>query len=144
MVCRGRIDSTVDSHTFVYRRGANGAEARLFRVARAAVSCDWKDGAWRVACNPHGHPLGSPITSRTRNTAHRSSAFGSNRHVEPVNRREREAGDSPVPAGMTAMRHRFSPRELLKGSTALAAATTVAEPARPAAPEPPPIPPAPT
>jgi iron(III) transport system substrate-binding protein len=43
---------------------------------------------------------------------------------------------------MTAMRNRFSRRELLKGSTALAAATVFAEPARAAAPAPSPITPA--
>jgi iron(III) transport system substrate-binding protein len=43
---------------------------------------------------------------------------------------------------MTAMRNRFSRRDLLRGSTALAAATVFAEPARPAAPEPSPITPA--
>ena len=40
------------------------------------------------------------------------------------------------------MRTRFSRRDLLKGSTALAAATVFAEPARAAAPEPSPITPA--
>ena len=43
---------------------------------------------------------------------------------------------------MTAMRNRFSRRELLKGSTALAAATVFADPARAAAPAPSPITPA--
>src|SRR4051794_23384142 len=116
MACRGRIDSPVDSHTLVYRRGAIGAEARLFDVARAAVSCDWNDGAWRVACNPHGHPPGSPITSWP--------------HTPPVR------------GGVSPMKNSFPRRDLLKGSTALAAVTVFAEPARPAAPEPTPITPA--